>query len=148
LTESIPGNKRFIELIKLIMDNTNIYVKKSPLFILPTELDTNTMSYLLSQPEFAKYSKTKLQKKLEKFPIEMTYIHEIQIILSRRFRSQLHNKWIESIVRGVEAIIKEDFHLLELVEDMQPIVYTQPIESLRPPNLKKLPKKTLVKSIT
>lgn len=59
------------------MDKTHEFVKKSPLFILPTELDANTMSFILSQPEFTKYSKAKLQKKLEKFPIEMTYIHKI-----------------------------------------------------------------------
>jgi hypothetical protein len=105
----VPGNVKFLGVIKLIMDQTHDIILKFPLFELPTELSDDSLTYVLSQPDFAQFNKRQLRQKLSKFPVEMAYISKIQALLTQRFENMLHNKWLESIVKAIERVMREDF---------------------------------------
>lgn len=47
-SQTVPGNKDLIEVVKFAMQRTLVIIQKYPLFELPTELDDETLGYLLS----------------------------------------------------------------------------------------------------
>lgn len=50
-----------------------------------------------------------MRAKLSQFPVSISYIHEVQNCLATRFKSHLHNKWLELIVQKTENVIKSEF---------------------------------------
>ena len=53
LSNSITGNAHFIEAVQFVMERTFKILWHYPLFELPTELDDESLNYLLCQAEFA-----------------------------------------------------------------------------------------------
>ena len=53
LSNSITGNAHFIEAVQFVMEKTFKILWHYPLFELPTELDDESLNYLLCQAEFA-----------------------------------------------------------------------------------------------
>ena len=76
-TQTVPGNRRLVDVIAFVMRRTLAVVESYPLFELPTRLNEETLGYLLSQKEFAANTKSSLQEKLAKYPVQMTLIQQI-----------------------------------------------------------------------
>ena len=46
--ETVPGMKSLLEIVKLVTNLSIDYIQKYPLFELPTELNKDTLSYMLA----------------------------------------------------------------------------------------------------
>ena len=68
-SQTVPGNRRLMEVIRYAMGRTHAVVRAYPLFELPTELNDETLGYLLSQKEFAANTKKSLRAKLARYPV-------------------------------------------------------------------------------
>ena len=73
-SQTVPGNRRLLEVVRYAMCRTDAVVRAYPLFELPTELDDEALGYLLRQKEFAANTKKSLRAKLARFPVYMSYI--------------------------------------------------------------------------
>ena len=60
--------------MQFVMEKTFAIVEHYPLFELPTELDDETLNYLLCQKEFARNTKSELKEQLAQYPVQMPYI--------------------------------------------------------------------------
>ena len=65
----MPGNKHLIEVVRFAMNRTQVIISAHPLFELPTELNDETLGYLLSQKEFAANTRKTMREKLAKYPV-------------------------------------------------------------------------------
>lgn len=73
-SHTIPGNRRMMDVMRYTTARTHAIVNSYPLFELPTELNDETLGYLLSQKDFAGNTKKGLQAKLARYPVQMSYI--------------------------------------------------------------------------
>jgi hypothetical protein len=103
--DSVTGNKDLLNVIKTVMDQTHFIIRNNPLFELPSRLKDETIGYLLSQKAYARNTKQSFREKLGQFPVQISYIHQVQNSLAKRFKNQLHNKWLELIVQKIENMI-------------------------------------------
>lgn len=47
-SDTVPGNKDLISIIKTVMDQTHFVMRSNPLFELPSKLKDETIGYMLS----------------------------------------------------------------------------------------------------